>query len=76
MIADIFCACFTNIPRVITTRCHESVIEKREASVKVAAKLLGKTTKIIERLETRVPTIPDDKMAYIDEWRRHYRMKC
>ncbi|KAJ0811991.1 hypothetical protein HanPSC8_Chr17g0756911 [Helianthus annuus] len=75
MIADIFCACFTNIPQVITTRCHESVIEKREASVKVAAKLLGKTTKIIERLETRVPTIPDDRMAYIDEWRRHY-IKC
>ncbi|KAJ0825101.1 hypothetical protein HanRHA438_Chr17g0799521 [Helianthus annuus] len=75
MIAYIFCACFTNIPRVITTRCYESVIEKREESVKAAAKLLGKTTKIIERLETcEVPSMDDEKMGYIDEW-RHY-MKC
>ncbi|PWA36296.1 phosphoglucosamine mutase [Artemisia annua] len=41
MIADIFSACFTNIPQVIEMRSHESVIEKREASVRVAAKLLG-----------------------------------
>ncbi|KAI3785580.1 hypothetical protein L1987_44702 [Smallanthus sonchifolius] len=69
MIADIFSACFTDIPRVITMRCHEMVIEKREASVKVAAKLLGKTTKIIERLETcKLPSMDDDKMAYVDEW--------
>ncbi|KAJ0446490.1 hypothetical protein HanRHA438_Chr17g0799471 [Helianthus annuus] len=74
MIADIFSACFTNIPRVIRMRCHESVIEKREASVKVATKLLGKTTKIIERLETRdVPTIADDKKAYLDEWRLYFQ---
>ncbi|KAJ0691877.1 hypothetical protein HanPI659440_Chr15g0579791 [Helianthus annuus] len=71
MIADIFCACFTNLPRVITMRCHESVIEKREASVKVAAKLFGKTAKIIEKLEKcdKVPSMDEDKMAYIDEWR-------
>ncbi|XP_076950581.1 uncharacterized protein LOC143623606 [Bidens hawaiensis] len=70
MIADILCACFTNLPRVIRMRCHESVIEKREASVKSAAKLLGKTIKIIERLETRdVPSMDDEKMANIDEWR-------
>ncbi|KAI3713950.1 hypothetical protein L1987_72538 [Smallanthus sonchifolius] len=75
IIADIFTACFTNIPRVITIRCHESVIEKREASVKVAAKLLGKTTKIIERLETcdKVPSMDDDKLAYIDEWRLYMK---
>ncbi|KAJ0825100.1 hypothetical protein HanRHA438_Chr17g0799491 [Helianthus annuus] len=74
MIADIFSACFTNIPRVITTRCHESVIEKREESVKVAAKLLGKTTKIIERLETcEVPSMDDEKMGYIDEWRLYLK---
>ncbi|GJZ84520.1 hypothetical protein Tco_0649859 [Tanacetum coccineum] len=73
MIADIFSACFTNIPQVITMKCHESVIEKREASVKAAAKLLGKTTKIIERLETvELPSMDDDKMAYIDEWRLHF----
>ncbi|MFS8014751.1 hypothetical protein Hanom_Chr15g01348201 [Helianthus anomalus] len=71
MIADIFCACFTNLPRVITMRCHESVIEKREASVRVAAKLYGKTAKIIEKLEKcdKVPSMDEDKMAYIDEWR-------
>ncbi|KAI3812360.1 hypothetical protein L1987_17067 [Smallanthus sonchifolius] len=74
MIADIFSACFTNIPRVITMRCHESVIEKREASVKVAAKLLGKAMKIIERLETcEVPSMDDGKMAYIDEWRLYLK---
>ncbi|KAM0054113.1 hypothetical protein Hdeb2414_s0006g00191391 [Helianthus debilis subsp. tardiflorus] len=75
MIADIFCACFTNLPRVITMRCHESVIEKREASVRVAAKLLGKTTKIIEKLEKcdKVPSMDDDKMAYIDEWRLYMK---
>ncbi|KAL8267178.1 hypothetical protein R6Q59_004522 [Mikania micrantha] len=74
MIADIFSACFTNITRVITIRCEESVIEKREASVKVAAKLLGKTTKIIERLEKfEVPSMDDDKMPYIDEWRLYLK---
>ncbi|GJY79225.1 hypothetical protein Tco_0485026 [Tanacetum coccineum] len=58
---------------IITMKCHESVIEKREASVKAAAKLLGNTTKIIERLETvELPSMEDDKMAYIDEWRLHF----
>ncbi|KAL8242436.1 hypothetical protein R6Q59_012740 [Mikania micrantha] len=74
MIGDIFSACFTNIPRVITLRCHESVIEKREASVRVAANLLGKTTKIIEKLETlESPSMDDDKMADIDEWRLYLK---
>ncbi|KAL8267180.1 hypothetical protein R6Q59_004524 [Mikania micrantha] len=74
MIADIFCACFTNIPRVITMRCQESVIEKREASVKVAAMLLGKTRKIIETLEARdIPNMDDEKKAYIDEWRLYLK---
>ncbi|PWA38019.1 hypothetical protein CTI12_AA585360 [Artemisia annua] len=31
MKADILSACFTNIPRVITLKCHKSVTEKREA---------------------------------------------
>ncbi|KAD3641919.1 hypothetical protein E3N88_31143 [Mikania micrantha] len=76
MVGDILSACFTNIPRVITMRCHESMIEKREASVRVAANLLGKTTKIIERLETlEVPSVDDDKMADIDEWRL-YMKQC
>ncbi|KAL8201400.1 hypothetical protein R6Q57_012739 [Mikania cordata] len=74
MIGDIFSACFTNIPRVITMRCHESVIEKREASVRIAANLLGKTTKIIERLETQeVSSMDDDTKADIDQWRLHMK---
>ncbi|KAL7618687.1 hypothetical protein Lser_V15G03355 [Lactuca serriola] len=72
MIADILVACFTNIPRVITMKCHETAIEKREASVEAAAKLLGRTTEIIKRLETyELPNIHQDKMAFIDEWRLH-----
>ncbi|GKA38556.1 hypothetical protein Tco_0731107 [Tanacetum coccineum] len=64
MIADILSACFTNLPRVITMKCHESMIEKREASVKGAARLLGKTTKIIERLEKlELPSMDPDKMV-------------
>nr|GEX12514.1 ribonuclease H-like domain-containing protein [Tanacetum cinerariifolium] len=73
MIVDILSACFTNIPQVITMKCHETVIEKREASVKAAAELLGKTKKILERLETlELPSMDDDKMAYIDEWVLHF----
>ena len=69
MIADIFSACFTNLPRVIVMKCQESVIGKREASVKVAARLLGNTTKIIERLDKlEMPSMDPDKMAYIDQW--------
>ncbi|CAH1414755.1 unnamed protein product [Lactuca virosa] len=72
MIADILVACFTNIPQVITMKCHESAIEKREASVEAAAKLLGRTTKIIKRLEMhQLPNIDHEKIAYIDEWRFH-----
>ncbi|KAD3641914.1 hypothetical protein E3N88_31138 [Mikania micrantha] len=52
----------------------ENVIEKREASVRVAANLLGKTTKIIERLETlEVPSMDDDKKADIDQWRLYMK---
>ncbi|KAL4580634.1 hypothetical protein LXL04_016834 [Taraxacum kok-saghyz] len=72
MIADILVACFTNLPQVITMKCHESAIEKRETSVEVAAKLLGRTTKIIEKLATHeLPSIDPDKLAFIDEWRLH-----
>ncbi|KAM0027142.1 hypothetical protein Hdeb2414_s0020g00566051 [Helianthus debilis subsp. tardiflorus] len=74
MIADILVACLTNIPRVITMRCHESTIEKREASVLAAIDLLGHTTKIIKRLETReLPNMDPDKMGFIDEWRLHLK---
>ncbi|GKB95527.1 hypothetical protein Tco_0981664 [Tanacetum coccineum] len=74
MIADILSACFTNLPRVVTMNCHESVIEKREARVKGAAMLLGRTTKIIERLEKlELPSMDPDRMAYIDEWRNYLK---
>ncbi|MFS7944205.1 hypothetical protein Hanom_Chr06g00509321 [Helianthus anomalus] len=74
MIADILVACLTNIPRVITMRCHESTIEKREASVLAAIDLLGHTTMIIKRLETcELPNMDPDKMGFIDEWRLHLK---
>ncbi|KAK9048744.1 hypothetical protein SSX86_032289 [Deinandra increscens subsp. villosa] len=74
MIADILSACLTNIPQVVEIRCHESVIEKREASVKAAVDLLGRTTQIIEMLETRGrPNIDADKMGFIDGWRLHLK---
>ncbi|KAJ9536284.1 hypothetical protein OSB04_un000530 [Centaurea solstitialis] len=70
MIVDIMIACFTNLPRVITMKCHEDAIEKREASVQVAAKLLGSTMKIIEKLQLcEVPTLDPKQRAFIDEWR-------
>ncbi|KAL6573561.1 hypothetical protein OROHE_002023 [Orobanche hederae] len=74
MISDILSASLTNIPQAIATKCHESVIEKREASVHVAAKLLGRTTEIIRKLETcKLPSMDSDKMAFIDEWRIHLK---
>lgn len=70
MVSSILSACLTNIPRAIETKCHESVIEKREASVKAAAKLLGRSTEIITKLEARErpPSMDQDKMAFINEW--------
>ncbi|KAJ0592037.1 hypothetical protein HanHA300_Chr03g0080231 [Helianthus annuus] len=73
MIADILAACLTNIPRVVIMKCHESAIERREDSVMDAVNLLGRTSEIIKRLETRVPNMDQDKMAFIDEWRLHLR---
>nr|XP_043637332.1 uncharacterized protein LOC122608306 [Erigeron canadensis] len=75
MIADILATCFTNIPRAISMRCHEStVIEEREARVAAAIDFLGRTTEIIERLENRrLPNMDHEKMAYIDEWRLHFK---
>ncbi|MFS7944213.1 hypothetical protein Hanom_Chr06g00509401 [Helianthus anomalus] len=73
MITDILVACLTNIPRAIAMRCHESAIEKGEASVAAAINLLGRTSKIIEKLERYVPSMDQDKMAYIDQWRIHLK---
>ncbi|GJZ30397.1 hypothetical protein Tco_0575444 [Tanacetum coccineum] len=69
VIADILCACFTNLPRVIKRTCHHDAIEKREDSVWSAAQLLGKSKKILEILEARqLPNLDVDSMAYIDKW--------
>ncbi|KAJ9549477.1 hypothetical protein OSB04_022020 [Centaurea solstitialis] len=74
MIVDILVACFTNLPRVIAMKCHEDAIEKREASVRDAAKLLGSTKKIIEKLQScEIPTLDTDQRAFIDEWRVHLK---
>ncbi|KAK9076272.1 hypothetical protein SSX86_004605 [Deinandra increscens subsp. villosa] len=74
MIADILAASFTNIPQVITMKCRDSAIEKREASVLAAIDLLGRTTKIIKKLETHeLPNMDPEKMGFIDEWRLHLK---
>ncbi|KAK7261567.1 hypothetical protein RIF29_27881 [Crotalaria pallida] len=53
MISDIFGACLTNLPYVISTKCLKSSIEEREDSVRDAVYILGKTKKIIEMIEKR-----------------------
>ncbi|KAL8465460.1 hypothetical protein ACS0TY_034820 [Phlomoides rotata] len=70
MIAVILAACFTNLPRVITTMCHLNAIEKREKSVRKAFHLLGETEQVIELLQQKEwPYMNHDQAAYIDEWR-------
>ncbi|KAI3711667.1 hypothetical protein L1987_70206 [Smallanthus sonchifolius] len=65
-IAEIIAECLTNLPQVIAMKCHTDVIEKREASVKAAARLLGETKEIIKILQDpsrHVPsTNPDDML--------------
>ncbi|XP_071704037.1 uncharacterized protein [Rutidosis leptorrhynchoides] len=69
VIADVFCACFTNIPRVVTMMCHHDAIEKRHQSIRAAAKLLGKSKNILTILEKRqLRNIDADSMAYIEKW--------
>ncbi|XP_024984259.1 uncharacterized protein LOC112520191 [Cynara cardunculus var. scolymus] len=68
-IADLLFACLTNLPRVITLKCHHDAIEKREESIRTAARLLGKSKTILNILEGRqLPNIDLDSMAYIDKW--------
>ncbi|KAK2977782.1 hypothetical protein RJ640_029978 [Escallonia rubra] len=70
MIADILFACLTNLPGVITRKCFCNAIEKREESVKLAARLLGETEAILNTLQQReLPTLDPNQVAYIDEWR-------
>ncbi|XP_024984256.1 uncharacterized protein LOC112520189 [Cynara cardunculus var. scolymus] len=69
IIADLLCACFTNLPRVITLKCHHDAIEKREESIQTAAQLLGKSKTILNILEGRqLPDLDQKSMAYIDKW--------
>nr|GEW75194.1 hypothetical protein CTI12_AA304820 [Tanacetum cinerariifolium] len=69
MIADILCACFTNLPCVIKKMCHHDAIEKKEDSVRSAAQLLGRSRKILEILNTRrLPNLDVDSMADIGKW--------
>ncbi|PWA69232.1 hypothetical protein CTI12_AA298070 [Artemisia annua] len=75
MISDILAACLTNLPLVIAMKCHESVIEKREASVLAAAQLLGQTREIINTLNAReIPNLNTEELAFIENWRRAYLM--
>ncbi|KAL8467180.1 hypothetical protein ACS0TY_036046 [Phlomoides rotata] len=70
MMADILAACFTNLPRVITTMCHRNAIEKREKSVRKAFQLLGETEQAVELVQQKKwPHMDHDKAAYIEEWR-------
>ncbi|KAL0352605.1 UNVERIFIED_CONTAM: hypothetical protein Scaly_1649200 [Sesamum calycinum] len=69
MIADILAACFTNLPRVIITKCHSNSIEEREKSVHEAFLLLCKTGQILQLLQRQEwPSLDYDKAAYIEEW--------
>ncbi|XP_023743145.1 uncharacterized protein LOC111891317 [Lactuca sativa] len=69
IIADLLCACFTNLPRVITMKCHDDAIEKREESIQIAAQLLGRSKKILKMLKKRqLPNLDMESMGYIDKW--------
>ncbi|KAL4560298.1 hypothetical protein LXL04_032448 [Taraxacum kok-saghyz] len=71
MIADLLCACFTNLPRVITMKCHHDALEKREESIRTTAQLLGRSKNILKILKGRrrqIPNLDMDSMGYIDTW--------
>ncbi|CAH1442187.1 unnamed protein product [Lactuca virosa] len=69
IIADLLCACFTNLPRVITMKCHDDAIEKREDNIRTAAQLLGRSKKILKMLKKRqLPNLDMESIGYIDKW--------
>ncbi|CAI9281625.1 unnamed protein product [Lactuca saligna] len=77
MIADILAACLTNLPQVIAMKCHTSAIEKREASVRAAAQLLGETMQIINILQDReLLSLIRNDMAFIDKWHSYLKDPC
>ncbi|XP_023743122.1 uncharacterized protein LOC111891290 isoform X1 [Lactuca sativa] len=69
IIADLLCACFTNLPRVITMKCHVDAIEKREDNIRTAAQLLGRSKNILKMLKKRqLPNLDIESMGYVDKW--------
>nr|XP_043612319.1 uncharacterized protein LOC122584023 [Erigeron canadensis] len=70
MTADVLSACFTNLPRVITSKCHHKTMEKRKESIWSAAQLLGRSKQILSILEARqLPNLDLHSRAYLDMWR-------
>ncbi|CAI9787313.1 unnamed protein product [Fraxinus pennsylvanica] len=51
MIADILAASLTNLPHVITIKCHHNSQKQRQNSVRQAALLLGETEEILQILQ-------------------------
>ncbi|GJS15264.1 hypothetical protein Tco_0409736 [Tanacetum coccineum] len=73
MISDILAACLTNLPQVIVTKCHESVLERRESSVNATVQLLGETTLIMNTLQDReLPDLDPSELPFIDKWRDYF----
>lgn len=69
MISDIFCACLTNLPHVISTKCLNSAIEEREDSVRHAVYMLGQTKKIIEMIEKKAfHSLDFSRGTNIEDW--------
>ncbi|XP_038882540.1 uncharacterized protein LOC120073776 isoform X2 [Benincasa hispida] len=76
MISAIMGACSTNLEKVISTKCANCVIEKREKSVRKAAYILGKTGRILDLIEkATLPALDPHQMASIDEWRLAYKLE-
>lgn len=76
MICAIMGACLTNLEKVISTKCANSVIEKREKSVREAAYILGKMGNILKLIEkSTLPALDRHQMASIDEWRMAYKLE-
>lgn len=76
MICAIMGACLTNLEKVISTKCANCVIEKREKSVREAAYILGKTGRILDLIEkATLPALDPHQMARIDEWRLAYKLE-
>ena len=50
-------------------KCHHDAIEKRQDSIRTAARILGKSKVIMNILKGRqLPNLDMDSMAYLDKW--------